>query len=272
MRGQLRYWLRALVGAETTDLSAVWDRESAVFGSTGRGSAVSVRMTPLEPDRTDKTPLMPHRQDKKSPEQAILPDTPVTLKFVTRPGVPFPADFNAALSVWLLLGGVGKRSRRMFGAFQVTRANGDQWWAQPPDSSQALAALIKAELQAAIPQAGSFRSVPRFPTLNPAHSWVMVGHAAFNSAEEVNVALFRDLLRDKYRQHEEHFGKVGRGGRVASPLHAQVRRIENDYYPVLTYMRSDMGNVRLDPKVINDFRRDAEKRFDGETVWGGNFS
>ena len=42
VRGQLRYWLRAYLGAQTSDLKAIWEKESAVFGSTGQGSAVNV--------------------------------------------------------------------------------------------------------------------------------------------------------------------------------------------------------------------------------------
>ena len=42
-RGMFRYWLRAILGGQTNDLEQVRTSEEAIFGSTKRGSAVTVR-------------------------------------------------------------------------------------------------------------------------------------------------------------------------------------------------------------------------------------
>lgn len=285
IRGQLRYWLRALVGATDTDLNALWTAESSVFGSTGGGSTVAVQVRPVtvSNESIEKSPLMPHRgNDRPSNEEAIQPDTTLRVIFVTRPGVAMPPRFLDALSTWLLLGGVGKRSRRMFGGFAISGWASEpqdmplnEWWVHPTRSVDELANAINGTLMQAIGDHPPSMRLPDFPTLHPDYSRVIVGHKGFVSAKDANVELFHELLRKgKYRAAEEHFG-YARGGRRASPLHAQVRQIGEFYYPVLTFMRSNPElprRQRADVSLINDFMNDAERLFDGQTVWGGPFA
>ncbi len=272
VRGKLRYWLRAIIGAHTTNLKDVWDRESAVFGSTGVGSAVSVRVYASHKAHTGSEPMLPHRELRGgpvSPAPALKAGQQFTLQLVTRPGVPMPDDALNALKVWSLLGGVGKRSRRMFGAVRVApQAEGSQaeGWYPAPGSVEDFITLTRSTLKQIIGAPPERRDIPNWPTLHPNHSWVVIGRESYESAKEANQALF-GLLRGSYRQHERSFGHAMQGRR-ASTLHAQVRRIGGDYYPVLTALRSrpEQG-IRWD--VLAEFMKDAQQHFDGETVWGG---
>jgi CRISPR-associated protein Cmr1 len=272
VRGQLRYWLRAIIGAQTTDLKQVWDRESAVFGSTGAGSAVSVRVyARREVQTNDLEPMLPHREysgGKVSPAKAISADQRFSLQLVTRPGVAAPADALDALKVWSLLGGLGKRSRRMFGAVRVSSK--DELWYATPQNAEEFMVLADTTLKTAIGVTQKRTNIPDWPTLHPQHSWVVVGREAYDSAKEANQALF-GLLRDHnrpYRNESDTFGFAGGGGRRASTLHAQVRQIDDKYYPVLTALRS-RPEQKIKWDVLARFMKDAQQKFNGETVWGG---
>ncbi|MFQ3568275.1 MAG: type III-B CRISPR module RAMP protein Cmr1 [Aggregatilineales bacterium] len=286
IRGQLRYWLRALIGARTTDLSEVWKQETAVFGSTGSASPISVRILPLELEENAvyKVPMLPHRQGSagdRSPTPAVGNDYRISLSFITRPGVGFPQDFMPALSLWLLLGGVGKRSRRMFGAPRVVGFSCDpedlvieKWWAKRPKDPNRVSLVVKDTLDRYLSHSvlADTKDIPLFPTLHPKHSWIVVGAQAYKSHAEANQALFA-LLRGKYREYSNkcYFGCVDRNKRRASPLIAQVRQLEGGYYPVLTFMRSKPIPENVNWKIVNNFMNDAIEEFKGETVWGGAF-
>lgn len=270
VRGQLRYWLRAIIGAQSDSLSRMWERESAVFGSTGAGSVVSVRVypPPLQRIQTEQVDMLPHRTNprERSPSKAISVDQKFSLQIVTRPGVMIPDDALAALKVWSLLGGVGKRSRRMFGAIRIGAKDNPLWYAAPKTADD-LAGLITQTLTQAVSKPATFTREPAWPTLHPKYSWVVVGREAYENSQQANAALF-NLLRGPYREHERSFGHA-MGGRRASPLHAQVRRIGTEYYPVLTALRAGPTDRDIKWDVVARFMKDAEDRFNGTTVWGG---
>ncbi|MCS7070114.1 MAG: hypothetical protein NZM00_01300, partial [Anaerolinea sp.] len=270
------------IGAQTASLEELWKRESATFGSTGAGSPVIVRVNPIYPanDTIDlQIPMLPHRHysgGNVSKSEGMRPDTPFTLICQTRPAITIPPLFEQALTVWLLLGGVGKRSRRMFGSpgirshpikgFADTTLTGTLG---PWQSVDDLANAVRTTLSHVVSQGKNMSQIPQSPSLHPQYSWVMIGKYACDDAEEANRALF-GLLRGKYKLHSENiFGRTSGGTRRASPLIAQVRRIGNAYYPVLTYFyTSDLHSHR---NIINQFMKDAEKEFKGALVWGGEF-
>jgi len=269
VRGQLRYWLRAIIGAQSDNLSKMWERESAVFGSTGAGSVVSVRVYPRQtPNINPNEAMLPHREysgGNVSKQAALKADQKFDLQIVTRPGVAIPDDALMALKVWSLLGGVGKRSRRMFGAIRLTSK--DTLWYATPKTPDDLAGLIKQTLTQSINKPAPLGKDPAWPTLHPKYSWVVVGRDAYENTEQANTALF-NLLRGSYRADERSFGHA-MGGRRASPLHAQVRLIGQEYYPVLTALRAGPPDRDIKWDVVARFMKDAEDRFNGTTVWGG---
>lgn len=267
IRGQLRYWLRAMIGAQTDRLNEVWDRESAVFGSTGQGSVVSVRVftSPDKPIKQERAAMLPHRQHSGgnvSRVPAIAEGQQYHLQLATRPGVSLPEDALAALRIWALLGGVGKRSRRMFGSVKLTPS--DPLFGAAVGDIDAYIGMTRQTLAGitTAPKAG----LPAWPTLHPDHSWVIIGREFYTSAEEANQALF-NLLRGTFRSDERTFGYATQGRR-ASPLHAQVRKFGSQYYPVLTALRS-RPDKDVKWHVLAQFMKEAESKFSGETVWGG---
>lgn len=275
VRGQLRFWLRAIEGARVgSDLNALWSAESAVFGSTGRGSVVTVRCREGSGVWRGKEKPVPH--SKGFTDTAILEDSSLWLTLSTRLGVRFPDLARDALATWLLLGGVGKRSRRMFGALAVAGTKTDAvaddllWWKSSIQSADDLISAAKGHFQRVLGDESKYKAipVPAYPTLHPKHSWVLIGRETFGSAEDANKALFGLLRSDPFRDNPV-FSSV-QGGRRASPLIAQVRQVNGDLVPVLTAMRSASHSAKpLNWAVMNRFMEAAMQSFSAETVWGG---
>jgi len=267
VRGQLRYWLRAILGAQNLGLAALWQAESAIFGSAEGGSTVAIRVFGKAPTLT-KAYMLPHRAEehRRAKADAIPIGYSAALEVVTRFGVTLPSDAWSALKVWSLLGGIGKRSRRMFGGVDLSLRQGTEWYAASA-SPEALMINVQDTLNMAIKAHGGMAK-PSFPTLHPDHSWVMVGTKTYSDPEQANIDLFRDLLRIPYfRAHEQTFGQA-MNGRRSSPLIAQLRQVGDDVVPVLTVMRST-PDQNIDWAHMKALMTAAETYFDGKTVWGG---
>lgn len=259
VRGQLRYWLRAYLGAQTSNLKGIWDKESAVFGSTGQGAVVNVRVFGSPSIGTH--PMLPHRegtQENVSRAEAFNLEEKFQLQIVTRPGVTLPEDAITALKLWTLLGGIGKRSRRMMGKMQVIS----------PDWPSDLDTLEKA-IKAVMPLSASLPDVPSFPVLHKDYSWIIVGRETYGNAKEANQALFRNLLRNStFKPKQDTFGYAKGNRRRASPLIAQVYKFNDDYHPVITAFYSAPSSS-TDKNVLRDFMNAATKHYNAIHVWGG---
>lgn len=286
VRGQIRFWLRAMLGATTNDLNKVWQTEESLLGSTQHGSAISIRLYSSTNLYTDKFSLLPHSSQRPSTAHAFKPNQNCKLDLVAYPGQDIPDTIKQAVRLWGLLGGIGKRSRRMLGAFNLSGGN----LYEPINSSEMLETAVKDALKAALGADqtvlyGIYPGIPPFPTLNPAHCRILVGHKAFNSAEDANKALFKILRNDDYRPDEDYFGYAKRPNRRnapfmrrASPLIGQIYRINKVFFLILTIMRSplqipdsEIWLLASDWKVHDDFLNDAQGVFNGNFVWGRNF-
>lgn len=265
IRGQLRYWLRAIIGAQTTNLKELWERESEVFGTTELGSKIALRVYPMsvDEDYIERSEMLPHKNERheRSPSWAIQSEWDVTLELVARHG-KIPDEAVHALHVWALLGGLGKRSRRMFGAFALSGGGAPTY-----NSPEALGSAIRETLKRGGCEVNTSPEIPRFPTLHPKHSWIIVGKRGYEDYKDAVISLFRDLLRNNtFRPKQDSFG--GARPRRSSPLVAQLRLINGRYYPVLTALRSK-PDPRIDWNVVRDFMNTATRHFNAERVWGG---
>jgi CRISPR-associated protein Cmr1 len=292
VRGQLRYWRRAIIGAYAgNDLKQVWGEESAVFGSTSQGSRVQIRVVPVGEQKIGEFEMLPHRigenRGRRAPAPALAPETHFQLQVITRPNEMLSREMADALALWLLIGGLGKRSRRLFGAFELTEPLGidvkaqfgeavwhDTWSRQIASVKTYIDALRKYTLKkifkgkAAAPLNGT---MPRYPTLHPEASRIVVCKQPFQSYHEANEALFGKLRSREFNpddpSYQAAFGGVYRERR-ASPLHAQVRRFEGSYHLILTAMRSQAERERRNWKLLNQFMDKAVEDWSGEDVWG----
>lgn len=274
LRGQLRYWYRAVYGAAVSDTAKLYAQEASVFGSTTEGSKFNLLVLPRKEETVKKIAMLPHKSmaKERSETHALTDGQLYDLSLFSRPNQDVDNAVFHSLAVWSLLGGLGRRSRRMFGGVRVTAKKNSQAaqgkWYAAIETPEDLAARIGDLLTKQVNSKGEWENaVPTFPTLHPRHAWVMVGKRRYDHHETLVIDLFRELLRkDKIRKKESSFGYV-RPSRRASTLHAQMRFLGGGYYPVLTVLRSKPDGG-IDWQHLNNFMVDAHEFFDGVTAWG----
>jgi CRISPR-associated protein Cmr1 len=267
IRGHWRYWWRAFNGIKHPDTDELYKQESKVFGSTSEGSRFNLIV--IGNRKVETHGLLPHREGSGNvPNAKALAEGSYALRITTRPNQELDESVWNAFKIWSLLGGMGRRSRRMFGAFsiQAEESIASKWYPKP-ENPQGLAKILRDVLQQPIKDK-STPNVPTFPTFSEKHSWVLVSTNGFETAKEANQEFFRKLLRTpKYRTSDQTFGSV-QGGRRGSPVHAQVRKIGTEYYPVISAFWSK-PDARMDEKLLADFMKEAQEFYKAEHVWGG---
>jgi len=279
IRGHLRYWYRAARGASIDNAQELFKQEGKAFGSTEEGNKFTLLVLPRQPDQEDRPPsvaMLPHKSSSRdrSETKALKADLVYDLSLISRPGQPVSKHIVPSMVIWSLLGGLGRRSRRMFGAIRIQPKKGtpaQEAWYDSPKSADDLASTIREVLGQAVKADDKLKDkIPDFPTLHPSHSWVVVGKRGYESDnyQDAVIDLFRELLRkDEFRKKEQTFGYVGKSRR-ASTIHAQLRLVNGQLYPVLTALRSKPDRD-IDWKHLASFMRAAQDYFEGETVWGG---
>jgi CRISPR-associated protein Cmr1 len=127
VRGQLRFWWRALRGWQAKgSLEELRNLESALFGSAGEGGAspVVVEVEVLK-EKADHQNARGVQRDLGSPPRGKGGRAPVEEGVVFRLRLRFPErvknlnlaeELEAALWAWETFGGIGARTRRGFGA------------------------------------------------------------------------------------------------------------------------------------------------------------
>lgn len=272
VRGQLRYWFRAITGATVgNDLDQLRARESAVFGSTGQGSSVIIRCFERDTEYV-KTPLVPHSE--KALAKAFAPDSKYELQLAFRPGLQIKPELRFALHLWFFIGGIGKRSRRVMGAFNLPGEYLSTLKTPPITPDTFAIYLKKAILFRAVGDPESLPNpfgsgLPQYPTLHPAHSRITLSKEGFDTWEAANKALF-DVLRSNPYRDNPVFGGIS--PRRSSPLIAQIRQFQGGkYHLVLTAMRSkspDSSRNPLDWKLLSRFLDEFESEQKGIRIWG----
>lgn len=137
IRGAMRYWLRAFLGAHLGDHpEQVWKAESLVFGDTESTSSVNLRITPVNVPQAQQINFSLDSGKgyllwtTTRTQRSALPAKTTRFRVIVA-SRPFQGDrsglvLNQALaSLWLLanLGGLGTRSRRGLGSVRITEAN-----------------------------------------------------------------------------------------------------------------------------------------------------
>lgn len=125
IRGLLHWWFRAVAGGYCSNHINGRSHEQRLFGgagnASGAASAVNVRVRATldeNNDVVDKHPV-PHKDVFKF--KGIKPGTPFGVTLTSSPYAQEPRALEAAEALFNLaatLGGLGRRSRRGFGAFQ----------------------------------------------------------------------------------------------------------------------------------------------------------
>ncbi len=114
LRGQLRFWSRALGGEGLQD---------RLWGTTQTGQRVRILGThPL--GRTGEACLFPHKPEALGVTEMVPPGERVHMRFAL-PSAELLPELQAVVWTWLHLGTIGRRSRRGYGAFTWETRPGD---------------------------------------------------------------------------------------------------------------------------------------------------
>lgn len=206
IRGGLRYWLRAVYGAAYgSNITGLYETESRIFGSTSRGSAVTVRVQhSLEKVDFDPNERYDYNDSRRENALKVLPerfgfagfkesesaaDQSFLLSLISHPlrRDVFNPAFISALMLVFTLGGFGKRARRGGGALQIVGVDAND----VPDillplnaqNGEALAEVLTKEVFPYIERAVASlhgtpygaTAVPSYPIFAPDHCRVFVG-------------------------------------------------------------------------------------------------
>ena len=241
LRGVLRWWFRT--ASWRGDSKELLSAEQRVFGGGEAGTVVPVWVTERKTSlrkallrMNDPTPVLDRRGRPIIPSRSAYDAGAAwTLEWVWPATVPAVSmeQFRAALDLFLLLGGVGGRSRRGFGSLW----DGDERGFRDPIAGGSVAdrgAWLEARLAEALrrlgaPQGGSAGPPPRgMRVLRRGEVRVFLVESDSGPWASWNEAM--DHLRDDfYRPLKQALGvtAIGSGDpREASPLLVQIKPAE----------------------------------------------
>ena len=275
IRGALRYWLRAAVGAVVgDDLGRLHAAERAVFGNPQRASPLDLRLHVPQPLPVSQYRPVPHSLTFRAP--AFEPDSEFRLDVVSRMGQSdLPPPTLNLLILWLSLGGLGKRARRGFGSLQMTChelhdieltrpdellmkyrtranvANGEvlfrTYQLMMSQVSQSTQAFVGLPVNTPVPVA-----IPAYPTLSEEHAKVLVCRAPMPPADshprfagfgdeddhlDAMLPWWEDLRSPAFLDNHA-YGFAYPGRRRASPLHLSIQPSDKGLHLVMTAFRS----------------------------------
>lgn len=271
-RGEMRYWLRALIGglAGTNDegLIKVNNAEAAVFGTTDIGSALQVRVSQpsgklsqfteniSKPDNsqqsTGKGYLLWSMKLKKPSRYYFEQGTKFLISLSTRG----EDDANLKMGVaalWLLthLGGIGSRSRRCAGSLTIKPQKGNTY--DFPFYIPADANSLKSQIEQGIAVARSLYSTTqpsasyaRFDSLSPktCHVWILQHEQPWKTPEAAMENIGESLQRYRSKiplNQRKVFGLPLKGTqskveRLASPLLLRLVELQGQSYVCLAVL------------------------------------
>lgn len=298
IRGEIRYWLRALLGVRFgSDTKSLKEHEGFILGSTQAGSCARFRV--LEPKQgllTAERMMLPHRQVNGNGNplrrEAFVENQGFRLIISPRPGLGrLPDEFVAALLLWLSLGGLGKRSRRGFGSLRLLRAQmeGDVVSTEAqtllstiPNGTVDLQRYVYEVVTWSLATIGNHAAVTGatapYPILQSEFANVLVCQAAESPDSEescyqqVMVPFWLETLRSSHLRDERAYGHA-RQGRRASPFHLHIAKTAEGYHLILTTFWAEpssggAGGWHLVERLIADSRQ----RWHGQIVWGRDIS
>jgi hypothetical protein len=179
---------------------------------------------------------------------------------------------------------LGKRQRRGFGSFRLTRFEAEEL-ALPTDlpvslrspslpaDGQTLAQVIKDTLQWAMVAPISLGVCPQFPTLARNQARVLVCRAAFKKSgtptyEPTMNEFWLKGLRSSALADPAAYGYARGRERRASPVHLHIARSQQGYHLVLTALVSEPSpSGKAGWQKVTNLMEFCRDRWQGEYVW-----
>ena len=260
IKGVLRFWWRALNGH--LSLEELKRRETEIFGGTdpARRSRVVVRVEkPLT--ETEAAVMLPHKERTRRPPAAFRPNQEFVVSFFMPSKIIDSKTGEDIFSIermktlFLLvsvLGGLGKRVRRGFGSFKVTKIGSEE--NSPPRTINQVYELLKI-------------LSPSFYVLNdtvivftyngkttpyPFIKEIEIGLESDNLLRKIGRATHDYKAKDKYK-YEASLGHAFKG-RFASPVFVSVL---DEKTPIITSLNTvpDKNEHQVSRILQEDFKK-----------------
>lgn len=246
IRGILRYWLRAVLGARLASTGAVFEEESKILGSTDTGSRIRVRVYRSQGMREQRELTVLPDQTRGYPlkHTGYLPDSQFRIVLSTHlldsgDVLAHDSDLLKAIFLMVHMGGLGRRSRRGSGNLRVLDAK-DYEGKLPldflPDDRDALVDYL-AEISQFASRGLTVGRRPNFPVYAEDTAVVLVGRAVHAHYDEAFGELWS--VSGPYHQEGGIFGDVR--PRRASAIHMRVAETSNGYIAQQTVLYSGSG-------------------------------
>jgi len=281
IRGALRFWLRALLGGVIGDgkLNDLRRAEAAVFGSTDTGASPVVVRVAGSVQHSSYRPLL-HNPNKAFTFKGIRPGETFSLELIPRPPhKSVDPIVVSTIALWLLLGGLGRRSRRGFGTLRLQNEVASfPFTPKAYKDASELETILRRVIEQAQAEArnltsslklasGTPSTPPAFPILHSDHTKILFCKHPFTTWEKAMEAFWRLLRSNPYRD-DRVFGFADRGGRQASPLHLRIVKIGNKNHLLMTAFRSRFAFNQPNWAKLQNFLEDCYRNWQGTWIMG----
>jgi len=230
IKGLLRFWWRALQAE--SDIAELRKKEAGIFGSSDEktgGSKFSLRVVASNPITGKFSPL-PHSTTKKFTFVGIAPKQTFTIFINSKNDAN---EFGNILEISLLLGGLGRRSRRGFGSVHCK-----QW--QFKDSQELQEFIFKKILQVNQDFSNQNGNIRRISTLSAPYPYIQ--EISFGQKESDIDTLLKKIGQASHDYCNPALGFAGKHNnntiRMASPIYVHIAKVENGFVPVITTLNS----------------------------------
>lgn len=245
IKGAMRFWWRAVNGhLSTADLR---EQELKIFGGVLNGVArrSSILIKVIEsPRHMAKIELLPHKeQDKHRSSRDCFPSEEefrIEIRVEANDYMDV-TQVEALFKVVSLLGGLGKRSRRGFGSFQITQINNTIY--QTPENVDKIEELCKM----AVPRF-SFSSNANYPIIKE----IQIGEHE-KTIIEIGKITHNEKKNDLSKYNVEYNSSIGAGKpRFASPIYISILPSGK---PIVTTLQTASPNPRnVVPAIQSDLK------------------
>jgi len=248
-RGQMRYWLRAVLGGVIGDKNPEGLRllESKVLGNTERGSPISITLSGNPSSSVHS--ILPHKPDRGrrnafNSNQAFE----LTLR-MNRPGLKAEDEVawvnaSMALNMIFLFGGVGLRSRRGFGSLRVVESSDQRFIPLTPLENEKWYQYLDWIPRNAFKYAQYLAQLHGILTTNLPHpptEFPCASHGVIvRVAENIVTNKANDSLKEFMSVMPQASFLGGINPRQASPLWIRVFRANNKYRLLLCVLPSKL--------------------------------
>lgn len=249
IKGAMRFWWRA-IKAET-EVKKLLEEESKIFGSSDENNGKSKFSIRVDYDNLNTSSFnpLPHKENERFHFNGLRPGQKFEIILTVKDKNYLDLCRNI-LDLTLLLGGLGKRSRRGFGSVMVNERDIDL------SSPTNLLTSILSKLTYVTGHDKTYeiqnQQIKRKNQPQANYPFIKEIYIGSEAAESYN-ELLRKIGQSSHQFRDFALGSIN--PRMASPVYVSIVRINGGYYPIITLLNPvyPNGYRRTDQNKISNF-------------------